>query len=151
MLERKMKKKRTKVDFVEIVPDADLRKKEIEATETMRRFYPDCGPVRLYRTADGRLGLQLQLAVTVGDRKRLDHAYGAVMKVLGERRGRPAGERTVQAKLHLPERLFKELKKTAERQNLTMSSVVADSLRARFASSESDRDGEHAESLIATR
>jgi hypothetical protein len=124
-----MKKKRAKVEFIEIVPDAELQKKESEATEAMRRFYPKCGPVKLYRTADGRVGLQLQLAVTLGDRKRFDQAYRAVTKVLGERRGRPSGEKTVQAKLHLPANVFKALKKTAEEKHLTMSSVVADSLR----------------------
>lgn len=121
-----------KVDFVEVVPDADLKAKEKEATATMRRFYPDCGPVTLYRTADGRTGLQLKLAIMTSDRKRFDQAFRAVMKVLGEKRGRPAGEKTVQAKLHLPVPVFKALKETAEETNSTMSRVVADSLRAQL-------------------
>lgn len=128
----KVEMKKPKVTFVEIVPDADLKKKEREVTETMRHFYPHCGPVRLYRTEDGRVGFQAHLSVTSGDRKRLDQAYRAVMKVLGEKRGRPAGEKTVQAKLHLPLPLFETLKKVAKEMDSTMSSVVADSLRARF-------------------
>ena len=123
-----------KVDFVEVVRDPHLKAKEKEATRMMRRFYPDCGPITLYRTAKGRIGMQLKLAVTTGDRKRFDQAYRAVMKVLGEKRGRPAGEKTVQAKLHLPVPIFKALKETAEATHSTMSRVVADSLRAQLRS-----------------
>src|SRR5450756_3232797 len=71
----KAEMKKPKVTFIEIVPDADLKKKEREVTETMRHFYPHCGPVRLYRTEDGRVGFQAHLSVTSGDRKRLDQAY----------------------------------------------------------------------------
>jgi len=99
--------RKTKVHVVEVVPDADLRKKEAKARAVVKRFFPNAGPVRLYRTAEGRVGCQLDLTVTAGDRKRLDQAYEAIMEALGERRGRPRGVRKVQTKLmlaraHLP-------------------------------------------------
>ena len=97
---------KTKVHVVEIIPDAELRKKEAKARTVVKRFFPNAGPVRLYRTAEGRIGCQLALTVTAGDRKRLDQAYDAIMDALGERRGRPRGVRKVQTKLMLPERAY---------------------------------------------
>ena len=82
---------KTKVHVVKVVPDADLRKKEAKARAVIKRFFPNAGPVRLYRTAEGRVGCQLDLTVTAGDRKRLDQAYEAIMDAVGERRGRPRG------------------------------------------------------------
>ena len=93
----------TKVRFIEIVRDEELAKKEPEATGAVRRFFPDSPPVKLYRAADGRIGFQLRLSVAAGERKRLEDAYRAIMKVLGEKRGRPGGAKTVQTKLLLPE------------------------------------------------
>ena len=122
--------KKTRVNFVEIVHDSKLKSLEKQATEAVRSFYSDCGPVRLYRTADGRIGCQMQVAVRAGDRKRLDDAYRAVMKVLGEKRGRPRGVKTVQTKLRLPESIYSALKKAAADSHSTMSSVVTDSLLA---------------------
>ncbi len=124
--------KRISVDFVEIVKDTELRKKEKAATDAIRRFYPDCGPAKLYRTADGRIGFQMQVGVAPGDRQRLEGAYRAVMKVLGERRGRRPGVKTVQTKLHLAEPVYAALKKAAERSHSTMSNVVANALLARL-------------------
>jgi len=123
---------KTKVDFVEIVYDAELQKKEKQATEAVRRFYPDSGPVKLSRTADGRIGLQMQIAVAPGERKRLDEVYRAVMRVLGEKRGRRPGLKTVQTKLRLPEPVYSALKKAASDSHSTMSSIAAESLLARF-------------------
>ena len=60
--------RKTKVHVVEVVPDADLRKKEAKARAVVKRFFPNAGPVRLYRTAEGRVGCQLDLTVTAGDR-----------------------------------------------------------------------------------
>jgi len=76
------------VHVVEVVPDADLRKKEAKVKAVVKRFFPNAGPVRLYRTAEGRVGCQLDLTVA-GDRKRLDQAYHAIMDAVGERRGPP--------------------------------------------------------------
>ncbi len=121
-----------RTDFIEIVSDVQLRKREKEVTEIVRGFYPDCGLVKLYRTADGRVGFQMQLTLTTANRKQLDKVYRAVMKCLGEKRGRPSGVETVQTKLHLPKPIYSALKKTAEDSHETMSSVVAESLLAQF-------------------
>jgi len=121
-----------RVDFVEIVNDAEMQKKEKQATKAVRRFYPNSGPVKLYRTADGRIGFQMQIAVASGERRRLDEIYHAVMRVLGEKRGRRAGLKTVQTKLRLPEPVYSALKKAASDSHSTMSSIAAESLRARF-------------------
>ena len=86
----------TKTRFVEFVDDPELRVKEENVAEVIRRFYPNAGPVKLYRSADGRIGSQLNFPVAPGGRKSLDDAYREVMKVLGEKRGRPRGVKTEQ-------------------------------------------------------
>lgn len=121
-----------KIDFIEVVPDPELRKKEKQVTEVVRGFYPECGPVKLYRTSDGRVGFQMQVTLTAGNRKLVDKLYSAVMKCLGEKRGRPLGVETVQTKLLLPKPVYSALKKAAEDSDETMSSVVTESLLAQF-------------------
>jgi len=119
-----------KVTFVEIVPDVELKKKEKAARHAVEKIFPGCGPVALYRTADGRIGFQMKVSVAAGDRKRLDEAYRAVMKVIGVKRGRPAGEKTVQAKLLLPAPVYAALKKAAKSSHVTMSRLAAETLKA---------------------
>jgi hypothetical protein len=114
------------VDIIEVVKDDDLKMKEEQATATFRRFFPHAPSVKLYRTADGRTGFQVSLTLGTGERKLLNDAYAAVMKVLGEKRGRPAGRRKVQAKLRLHEDVYKALKETADRSHKTLSSLVED-------------------------
>lgn len=121
---------RPKVTFVEIVADPVLKKKQRVATKAVEKILPGCGPVVLYRTANGRIGFQMKVSVTAGDRKRLDQAYRAIMKILGVKRGRPTGQRTVQAKLLLPEPVYDALKKAAKESNVTMSRLAADTLNA---------------------
>jgi len=118
-----------KVQFIEVVPDDELRKKEAEATDAFRRFFLGASPLKLYRTSDGRIGFQAQLTVAAGDRDRLGKAYAAVMRVLGENRGRPPGERKVQMKLRLPENVYKSLKKAAKESRMTLSALVEDLAR----------------------
>ena len=120
--------KTSTVRFIEVVSDPELRKLEKKAAEAVRRIYPGAPAVRLYRTADGKIGCQMQVSVAPGERKRLDQAYRAVRKALGERRGRRPGVKTVQTKLRLPQPLFVALKKAAEDSGVTMSAVVSDSL-----------------------
>jgi hypothetical protein len=123
---------KTQVHVIEVRRGDELLEKEKAATAVLRRFLPDCGPVKLYRTADGKIGFEAKLALTLGDRPRLDEAYRAVTKVLGERRGRPKGPKTVQTKLRLPQPVFKALKKEARLSNATMSEIVSESLLTRF-------------------
>jgi len=99
------------IHLLEVVEDRALRRKEAQARAAVKRFFPNAGPLRLYRTAEGRIGVQLDLTVMPGDRQRLDRAYGAIMKVVGERRGRPRGVKTVQTKLLLPEPAYRSLKR----------------------------------------
>ena len=121
-----------KVTFVEIVADAEIKAREAEVSKAVNELYPGCGPVKLYRTADGQVGLELRVAITAGDKKRLDQLYATVMKVLGRRRGRPAGVKTVQTKLRLPEPVYEDLKKAADESHQSMSRVVAECLVARL-------------------
>ena len=72
------------------------------------------------------------MAVTAGDKKRLDELYSTVMRALGEKRGRPTGVKTVQTKLLLPESVYEDLKRAAEASHQSMSRVVAESLVARL-------------------
>ncbi len=121
-----------KTDFIEVISDPELRKKERQVAEIVRGFYPECGPVKLYRTTDGRVGFQMQVTLTAGNRKQVDKVYSAVMKCLGEKRGRPVGVETVQTKLLLPKPVYSALKKAAAESGETMSSVVTVSLLAQF-------------------
>lgn len=122
-----------KVHFLELVRDDELERKAPAATAAVRRIFPDAPPVKLYRAADGRVGFHLQVTVAAGDRKKLEDAYRAVMRVLGEKRGRPPGRKTVQAKLRLPEPVFRALKKAAADSHSTMSNVVAELARRALA------------------
>ena len=116
--------RKTNIHIVEVVKDQELRKKEAQATEAVKRFFPDSGRLRLYRTGEGRIGVQLDLTLTPGDRHRLDQAYSAIMKVMGEPRGRRRGVKTVQTKLLLPEPVYRSLKRAAAASNSTMSGLV---------------------------
>ena len=131
--------KNTGVQFIEVVPDPELRKKEKEATKVVKRFYPNCGPVKLYRTADDRVGFQAKLGVAAGERKKLDDVYRAVMRVLGVKRGRRPGVKTVQTKLRLPEPVYLALKNEAAKSNATLSAVVADLAKRELQRAESRR------------
>lgn len=121
-----------RTEVIEIVSDPQLKKREREITEIIRGFYPGSGPVKLYRTADGRIGFQIQLTLTRENRKEVDRVYRAVLKYLGEKRGRPGGIETIQTKLRLPKPVYAALKKAAENSHETMSNVVAESLLAQF-------------------
>jgi len=54
------------------------------------------------------------------------------MKVLGRKRGRLAGVKTIQTKLRLPEPVYEELKKAADESHQSMSNIVAEWLVARL-------------------
>jgi len=116
--------RKTNIHVLEVVEDQELRKKEAQASEAVKRFFPDSGRLRLYRTGEGRIGVQLDLTLTPGDRHRLDQTYSAIMKVVGETRGRPRGVKTVQTKLLLPEPVYRSLKRAAAASNSTMSGLV---------------------------
>lgn len=116
--------RKPRVHVIEVVEDRELRKKEARAAAAVKRFFPDARQLRLYRTAEGRIGLQLDLTLAPGDRRRLDAAYVAIMKILGEKRGRPRGAKTVQTKLLLPEPAYRSLKRAAAASRSTMSSLV---------------------------
>jgi hypothetical protein len=121
-----------KATFVEIVSDPELKAREADVTKAVNELYPGSGPVKLYRTADGQVGFELRVAITAGDKKRLDQLYSVVMKVLGRKRGRPPGVKTVQTKVRLPEPVFADLKKAADESHQSMSHVVAECLVARL-------------------
>jgi hypothetical protein len=117
---------KSRVQTVEIVQDDELKRKEKEATATFRKYFPEAPPLSLYRTADGRIGFQVALALSPGVRKQFDEAYAAVMRILGEKRGRPRGVRKVQAKLRLNEDVYRALKATADKSHKSLSNVVED-------------------------
>jgi len=117
---------KTNVHVIEIVTDAELRKKEAKATRILKQFFPDAGGLRLYRTADGQIGIQIDLDLKPGDRQRLDKVYDEIMKILGGKRGRPRGVKKVQTKLMLPEPAYRSLKRAAAEANSTMSDLVAE-------------------------
>ena len=48
--------KNRKVTFVEMVSDPELKAREEKVTKAVNELYPGCGPVKLYRTADGQVG-----------------------------------------------------------------------------------------------
>ena len=120
---------KTKVDFIEVVDSPDLKKKEAEATAAVKRICRTCGRVKLYRTKDGRIGFQLRLGLAAGERKVFDEVYRAVMGVLGVKRGRRPGVKTVQTKLRLPEPVYLALKNEAARSKASLSAVVSELAR----------------------
>ena len=79
--------------YISLLTEHNVRKGffELDQFRAIRRFFADAPELKLYRTADGRLGFQAQLTLAPGDRGRFEKAYRAVMKVLGAKRGRPAG------------------------------------------------------------
>lgn len=115
-----------KVQVVEVVRDDELRRRERAATRAFRRFYPKAPPLELYRTRDGRVGFQAQIAIAPGERDRFEKAYRAVLGALGRRPGRPAGARKVQAKLRLREPVYRALRAAAKRSHTTVSDLVED-------------------------
>jgi hypothetical protein len=119
-----MPRKPSGVRTIEVVRDEVLKAKETKATTTFRKFFPQAPALKLYRTSDGKVGFQVAISLSAGDRKNLNEAYAAVMKVLGERRGRPRGSRKVQAKLRLNEDVYRALKATADRSHKSLSNVV---------------------------
>ena len=59
--------KNRNVTFVEIVSDPELKAREEEVSKAVNDLYPGCGPVKLYRTADGQVGFELRVAITAGE------------------------------------------------------------------------------------
>ena len=127
------------VHAIEIVHDETLRAKEEKAATAFRKFFPHAPPLVLYRASDGRIGFQVAIGLSPGDRQCLNDAYAAVMRVLGEKRGRPRGSRKVQAKLRLTEDVYKALKATADKSHKSLSSVVEEmAYQARIVGSRRD-------------
>ena len=52
---------KTNVHVIEVVSDGELRKKQTRANKVSKRFFPDAGALRLYRTAEGEIGIQVDL------------------------------------------------------------------------------------------
>ena len=113
-----------KVEFVEVVRDEDLQKRQGEATKAFRRYFPEAPPVQLYRTADGRVGVQTRFAIAVGEHGKFQKAFAAVMKILGEKRGRPASEPKVQVKMRISEPVFMALKAKAVSSRTSLSALI---------------------------
>ena len=88
-------------------------------------LFSECGPGEALPNGAGRIGCQLDVAITAVDRMRLDQAYEAIMDAVGERRGRPRGIKKVQTKLMLPESAYLALKRAAAASHETMSGLVA--------------------------
>lgn len=124
---------KTSVEVIEVEHDAELAKKEKAATAAVRRYFPKCDRVRLYRTTDGRVGFEAKLAMEPGNRKLLDSAYRELMKAIGENRGRPKGPETVQAKLRLRSDVYRKIKQAAKDRRTTMSQIVTESVLANIA------------------
>lgn len=119
---------RVKVDFVEIAEPPVAAEARVQAI--VRRYFPDAGRVRVYRTTDGRIGVTGQFSLVPGDRGRLDAFYRDLSRALGDGRGRPRGEPTVQTKLNLPKKVYNALKSAARKSGSSMSRLVADYVRA---------------------
>lgn len=120
--------RKVKVDFIEVTEAPVPAEAKVQAI--VKRHYPEAGPVRIYRTTDGRIGVIGDIPVLPGDRARYNAFYRDLSRALGGRRGRPRGEPTVQTKLNLPKKIHKALKGAAKKSGLSMSRLVADYVRA---------------------
>jgi hypothetical protein len=76
------------VHVIEIITDTELRKKEARAGKILKRFFPDAGALRLYRTAEEEIGIQADLDFKPDERQRLDKAYDEIMKILFDKSSR---------------------------------------------------------------
>ena len=120
--------KRVNVDVIEVTEAPVPADAKVQAI--VRKHYPEAGPVRIYRTTDGRIGVIGNIPVVPGDRARMNGLFRDLNRALGERRGRPRGEPTVQTKLNLPKRVYRALKTAAKKSGSSMSRLVADYVRA---------------------
>ncbi len=116
------------VEFIEVAPGTTRRDRAAE--RIVQKYFPDCGPVTVYRTTDGQLGFQANIPIIPGDKSRIEKMYTELNRALGERRGRPRGEPTVQTKLNLPAKIYNALKAAARKSGSSMSRLVADYVRA---------------------
>ena len=57
------------VDIIEVAPGTTHRDRTAEAI--VHKYFPDCGPVIIYRTTDGRLGFQANITLGPGDAARM--------------------------------------------------------------------------------
>lgn len=119
---------RVKVNFVEVASPPVEANARVQAI--VRRHFPDAGKVKVYRTIDGRIGVSGRFSLVAGDRRRLDAFHRDLSRALGDGRGRPRGEPTVQTKLNLPKKVYNALKSAARRSGSSMSRLVADYVRA---------------------
>ena len=71
-----------KPEIIEIVSDPQLKKREREIEAIVRNYYPTRGRIKIYRTADGRVGLQTRETLTPANRKQIHKACVAVMQYL---------------------------------------------------------------------
>lgn len=117
---------KTDIQFIEVAPDRSLGRKERALNRKLRRAFPECAPVKLYRTTDGRLGFQLQLSVALGDRRKLDELYRFISQSLGTRRGRLSGAKTVQTKLNLRQDAYEALRRLCASSRKSLSAVASE-------------------------
>jgi hypothetical protein len=75
-----------KTEIIEIVSDPQLKKREKEITRIVRSFYPIRIRIKVYRIADGRIGLQTQETLTPANRKQIEKACRAITHYLENRR-----------------------------------------------------------------
>jgi hypothetical protein len=79
--------KEPNMHLIDIVEDVHLRRKETIAKKILKRFFPDAELLRLYRTNEGHIGIQLDLDVSLVNHGQMDRACDEIIKILSKKRG----------------------------------------------------------------
>lgn len=62
----KNRKTKTNVRIIEMVADPSLARQNAKASKVLKRFFPDARGLQLYRTAEGEIGIQIDLVTKSG-------------------------------------------------------------------------------------
>jgi hypothetical protein len=61
----KNRKTKTNVRVIEMVADPSLAKQNAKASKVLKRFFPNARGLQLYRTAEGEIGIQIDLDLSL--------------------------------------------------------------------------------------
>jgi hypothetical protein len=121
------------VRFIELVrPTKTLKAQEAALNREIAERFPEAGPVRLVRTADGELGVKMSFTMAAGKKSRYDALYRFVMQQLGKPRGRKPEEKRIQVKYRVPEELHRRIQQEASKAHVSASDLVSACLKKEF-------------------
>lgn len=118
----------SKVKFYELGRTREIARLEARINNEIKARRAAGASVRLFRTSDGQVGYSAQGMPSGQGRRVLDIVHQAVCRVLGIRRGRPAGVPTRQVKCRVPEEAYQKLMQEAGKRHLVPSRLAGEML-----------------------